>query len=245
MRASFIIIARIASARLHKESPMHLVFYFMYKMLMLLFLSSVVTVFGKLCEFPSDTPIRELTRGEVFPLQIVGANTAQVFTEEFSVCHGRVRAIGFCYRPGSGSREEELMTIEIRGPGNSGVQATHTVLVNPNTDRANYYCTDIYTSTEFNDCCVEQNLTDEFQVSSENNTYALIIPNSESRLVRDIRKIISGVERDQNGYPIGPQYKPLFYFLIDASSGKLCGFCLNSVSYSRVSIQMTALRFPP
>ena len=148
-------------------------------------------------------------------VQVVGNNRVYIYNQQFGNCHGCVRALQFCYRHG-GSGTSELMTIEIRGPGNSGVQATHTVMVDPNSDGIN--CAERYTLTDFLDCCVEQNLTDVFEVNDQNNHYALRIPNTGHLLRYDTNQPVDGEQEDLNGNPIqGSVYQPLFYFTIDKS----------------------------
>ena len=149
-------------------------------------------------------------------VQVVVTNRVYIYNQKFGNCHGCVRALNFCYRLG-GSSTNELMTIEIRGPGNSGVRATHTVMVDTNSGGRN--CAERFNLTDFNDCCVEQNLTVAFEVNNQNNHYALRIPNTGHLLLYD--QPVDGEHKDHNGNPNQEAvHQPLFYFTIDKSDSR-------------------------
>ena len=154
---------------------------------------------------------------------VIGNHRTYVYTDEFGKeCHGCVRALNFCYRPGF-SESEELMIIEIRGPGDSGLQDSYTVMVNSNRDRTN--CTERY-NLGHDYCCVEQTLSESFEVDNQNNFYALKIPNTVSLLLHHSTETVAGHWEDQHGDIIqGPMInKPLFYFVIDPSDGRLASY---------------------
>ena len=176
---------------------------------------SAVVALVELCEFPADHPIRDLAPEET--VQPMVNNRVYVYTDRFDNCRGCVRALNFCYRLHS---DEELMTVEIRQPGNSGkVNTTHTVTVNSTNDRIN--CTQRY-SLGHTDCCVEQTLTEPFVVANRNIRYALRFGNTASLLLHHLNETVAGHCEDHNGDNMsGTVYKPLFYFAIDQSGGKL------------------------
>ena len=178
----------------------------------------VVLVAGE-CVFPNDNPIQDLVEGGTMQAQPVGNHRTYVYTDEFGMaCRGCVRALNFCYRPGT-FESEELMTIEIRSPGNTGVQDSYTVMVNSIRDRAN--CTERY-NLGHDDCCVEQTLSESFEVDNHNNFYALRIQNPVSLLLFHSTETVAGHEEDRFGNVMqGAVYKPLFYFIIDPSNGRL------------------------
>ena len=182
----------------------------------------VVLVAGE-CVFPSDNPIQDLVEGGTVPAQPVGIYRTYVYTDEFGTeCCGCVRALNFCYRLGN-SESEELMTIEIRGPGNSGqVRDNYTVVVNSMRDRTN--CTERY-NLGHDDCCVVQTLSESFEVDSQNNFYALRIQNPVSLLLFHSTETVAGHWEDRFGNVMqGAVYKPLFYFVIDPSDGRLASY---------------------
>ena len=159
-----------------------------------------------------------MTSGQTIQVQVVSTNRVYIYNQIFDDCHGCVRALHFCYRFG-GSGTSELMTIEIRDPENSGVQATLTVMVDPNIGTNN--CAERFTLSEFKYCCVEQNLTVSFQVDNQNNHYALKIPNTGHLLLYDTNQPVDGEQEDHNGNPIPvPVHQPLFYFTIDKSDSR-------------------------
>ena len=170
--------------------------------------------------FPSDNPIQDLVGGGTVQAQPVGTHRTYVYTDVFGMCcRGYVRALNFCYRTGN-SESEELMTIEIRGPGNSGVRDNYTVMVNSMRDRAN--CTQRY-NLDHTDCCVEQTLSESFKVDNDDNFYALRIPTTPSLLLHQTTETVAGYWEDRFGNEMqGPMInKPLFYFVIDPSDGRL------------------------
>ena len=178
---------------------------------------SVVLVAGQ-CEFPSDNPIQDLVEGGTVQFQPVGNHRTYVYTGVFGTdCRGCVRALNFCYQTGN-SESEELMTIEIRGPGSSGLQDSYTVMVNSMRDRTN--CTENY-NLGHDYCCVEQTLSESFEVDNQNNFYALRIQNPVSFLLLHLTDTVAGHQEDRFGNVMqGAVYKPLFYFIIDPSDGK-------------------------
>ena len=176
---------------------------------------SVVLVAGE-CVFPSDNPIQDLVEGGTVQAQHVDIHRTYVYTNLFGMCcRGYVRALNFCYRTGN-SESEELMTIEIRGPGNSGVRDNYTVMVNSMRDRAN--CTENY-NLGHDFCCVEQTLSESLEVDNKNNFYALRILITPSLLLLHSHETVAGHWEDQHGDRMqGPMInKPLFYFVIDPS----------------------------
>ena len=175
---------------------------------------SAVVVLGELCEFPADHPIRDLAAGQTVPVQPIDNNRVHVYTDQFGDCHGCVRALNFCYSPNA---QKEVMTVEIRTPGT--ILVTHTVTVNSTNDL--YNCAQRYTlNTPF--CCVEQTLTEPFVVASQNRHYALRIGNTASLLLRHSTETVNGRQEHHNGMTMsGPVHKPLFYFIIDPSDGRL------------------------
>ena len=182
----------------------------------------VVLVAGE-CVFPSDNPIQDLVEGGTVQVQVLDNHRTYVYTDEFGTdCRGCVRALNFCYSTGN-SENEELLTIEIRGVGNSGVRDNYTVMVNSIRDRAN--CTQRY-NLDHIDCCVEQTLSESFEVDNQNNFYALRIPNTASLLLYHATETVAGHEEDRFGNEMqGPMInKPLFYFVIDPSDGRLASY---------------------
>ena len=177
----------------------------------------VVLVAGE-CVFPNDNPIQDLVEGGTMQAQPVGNHRTYVYTDEFGMaCRGCVRALNFCYRPGN---SDELMTIEIRGPGNSRVvRDNYTVVVNSMRDRTN--CTQRY-NLGHTECCVEQNLSESFEVDNQNNFYALRIQNPASLLLFHSTETVAGHWEDRFGIEMqGPMInKPLFYFIIHPSNSK-------------------------
>ena len=165
------------------------------------------------CEFPSDNPIQDLMQdADQVQAQVIGNRRTYVYTDVFgSDCVGCVRTLNFCYQTGD-AESEELMTIEIRGPGQSGVRGSYTVMVNSMKDRAN--CPQNY-NLGHDFCCVEQNLSESLKVENQHNFYALKIPNTQSMLLRSTQ-MVNGHWIDHNGNETqGSVYKPLFYFVID------------------------------
>ncbi|CAI7999086.1 hypothetical protein GBAR_LOCUS2603 [Geodia barretti] len=178
---------------------------------------SFVLVAGE-CVFPSDNPIQDLVEGGAVPAQPVGIYRTYVYTDVFGLdCRGCVRALNFCYSTGN-SENEELLTIEIRGVGNSGqVRDNYTVVVNSMRDRTN--CTERY-NLGHDDCCVEQTLSESLEVDNQNNFYALRIQNPVSLLLFHSTETVAGHWEDRFGNVMqGAVYKPLFYFVIDPSDG--------------------------
>ena len=179
---------------------------------------SAVVVSGQLCEFPSDHPIQDLESGVAVPVQVMDNNRVHIYNTSFGSCHGCVRSLRFCYRPHS----DELMTIEIRNPGNGagggGLQASHIVTVHATNDRTN--CAERY-SLNHTDCCVEQMLTEPFVVGNQNLHYWLRFGNVASLLLRHQTETVAGRQEGLNGGVIqNTVYKPLFYFTIDPGDSK-------------------------
>ena len=172
---------------------------------------------GEVCEFPTDHPIQDLESGQTFQTEFMNNNLVYVYTDNFGACRGCVRSIKFCYRPGSG-QSEELMTIEIRNNGNN-VVASYTVTVNADNDRTN--CTERYSLIN-TDCCVEQMLTEPLVISNPTWHYDLRIANPTSFLLRHQTETVNGHLEILDGHSLsGSVYKPLFYFIIDPSDGRL------------------------
>ena len=155
---------------------------------------------GETCRFPQDHPIQNPVASDVVEMH---QNRVYTFNNTFGNCSGCVTSLTFCYRPRNVS---QLMTIEIKKPGNSGnIDITHVVTVNSTNDRNN--CARRYGLTH-PDCCVNQTLTEPFRVQRQSH-YALNISTTDSLLLR-----LTQME--------GSMYRPLFYFTIDTSSGRLC-----------------------
>ena len=180
-------------------------------------LFSAVAVLGELCEFPADNPIRDLEDGETIQTQIFGNSRVYIYTDKFGNCHGCVVSVKFCYRPGS-IESEDLMTVEIRNGGHRPTDS-YTVIVNTTRDRAN--CPERY-NLGFSQCCVEQPLTESFAVTNPQWYYALRLFNPSSSLLYHLNEAVNGRQEDLNGVPIEyPPERPLFYFNIDKSDGRL------------------------
>ena len=172
---------------------------------------------GEVCEFPTDHPIQDLESGQTVLTEPMINNLVYIYTDNFGDCHGCVRSIKFCYRPGSG-QSEDLMTIKIINNGNQMI-ASRMVTVNPDNDRTN--CAERF-SLIHTDCCVEQMLTEPLFVSSRTWHYALRITNPTSSLLRHQTETVDGDLENLGGQSVlDSVYKPLFYFTIDPSDSRL------------------------
>ena len=180
---------------------------------MVIFLSAVV-VMGETCQFPPDHPIQNLTAGQMVPVTEMERHRVYIYNRTFGDCRGCVRSLTFCYKPGS---TDEPMAIEIRNPQNDRIHTNHTVRVDVINDF--YYCAERYNLSS-NYCCVNQELTAPFMVQ-EDRKYALNSGNTGSPLLHQ-NDNVSGTLLDWHGSHLADTlYKPLFYFTIDSSSGRL------------------------
>ena len=161
-----------------------------------------------MCQFPQDHPIQNPKEADVV---VMSNHHVYIFTNKFGNCSGCVRSLTLCYRPHSAG--DKLMTIEIRNPG---VVSTYPVTVNSSMNCAQNY------GLNHADCCVTQILTAPFMVQN-NSHYALnTLSNTNPLLLRHKYENVSGtlLDRHETNLP-DTLYKPLFYFTIDSSSGRL------------------------
>ena len=163
---------------------------------------------GQMCyEFPSDHPIREQ---QTVPVETMKNQHVYVYNTIFGV-NGCVRWLAFCYSPHSGTK---LMAIEIRNSGNGD----NTMLYNVTVEADNDFRSCKYPLGNVH-CCVNKTLT--FMVK-KNMQYALRMPHTDNLLLRHQNDTVPGYRTDLNGENHQePLYKPLFYFNIDTSSGRL------------------------
>ena len=158
---------------------------------------------GELCQFPQDHPIPPGDQA----IQTMDNHRVHVYTDQFGGCHGCVRELHFCYR--RGGSVSTVMTIEIRNPGTTLDTHTVTVMLNDRSD-----CGLDGLGSE--DCCVEQVLTESF-IISQNQHFALRIPNTANLLLRLSSVTANGFQENLSGDRIGDSvYKPLLFFVIDS-----------------------------
>ena len=178
---------------------------------------------GETCQFPPDHPIQNLMAEQVVPVQTVIQYHRYIYDRTFGSCSGWVNSLTFCYKPGS---TDNLMTIEIRSPeSGNNPSPTYDVTVNNQNDLHN--CVKRYT-LDSQYCCVEQMVTPPFSVQSSKH-YALNIDQTNSLLLHHQNDTVSGMQEQTHSSSSssslpGPVYKPLFYFTIDTTNGRLYNY---------------------
>ena len=171
---------------------------------------------GETCQFPPDHPIQNLTAGQTVLVQTVMQYRRYIYDRTFGGCSGCVRNLTFCYRHGGAVLN--AMTVEIRNPGN-GNNKTFDVTVNADNL---HNCAENYGLGSPN-CCVNQTLAEPFRVQSDKH-YALNIGHTSSLLLRHQDDTVPGMQErtHPSSSPLpGSVYKPLFYFTIDTTNGRL------------------------
>ena len=168
-------------------------------------------VSGEQCEFPTDHP--DFAPIPSIYAQSLGSYRLYEYTDPFDSCHGCVRALNFCYRPGHVSNET-LFTVEILRPGPGLPVQSHAVIVYASSDRGN--C--MTYSPDLSDCCVLQELAEPFQVNT-NHHYALRVHGGTSSVLLHHQMLTTNarvMDLGSGNYlsdSVVP--RPLFFFIID------------------------------